>query len=110
MNKSIFKVSLKVVTGCAIAWLLYACSTQATISGREDTTIVLTNSYNQVRYDGCFWNDRLWEDDWEEKKDRRNSLKLVRVRIKPWQSLAAVASFGWWVPMYLEWELNGDKK
>ena len=52
MNKSIFKVSLKVVTGCVIAWLLYACSTQATISGREDTTIVLTNSYNQVRYDG----------------------------------------------------------
>jgi len=110
MNKSIFKVSLKVVTGCAIAWLLYACSTQATISGREDTTTVLTNSYNQVRYDGCFWIDRFWEDDWQEKKDRRNTLKLVRVRMKPWQSLAAVASLGWWVPMYLEWELNGDKK
>ena len=110
MKKSIFKISLKVMAGGAIAWFCYACSTQATVSGHEDTTIVQTNSYNQVRYDGCFWIDRFWEDDWNEKKSRRNTLKLVRVRVEPWQSLAAVASLGWWVPMYIEWELNGDKK
>ena len=52
----------------------------------------------------------MWEEEWNEKKSRRNTLKIARVRITPWQSLVAVASLGWWVPMYLEWELNGDKK
>ena len=94
MCKSISKIVSKVVLGGTIALLCYACSTQATISGYEDSTVVLTNSYSQVRYDGCFWVDRLWEGDWNEKKSRRNTLKLVRVRIKPWQSLAAVAFWG----------------
>ena len=91
-------------------YICYACSTQATISGRENSTIALTNSYNHAQYDGCFWIDRMWEEEWNEKKSRRNTLKIARVRITPWQSLVAVASLGWWVPMYLEWELNGDKK
>lgn len=106
----IVRNALKVVVGCGIAWFCYACSTQATISGREDSTVVLENGGGQERYDGCFWIDRLWEEDWDEKKDRRHTLRLVRVRIKPWQSLVAVASLGWWVPMYVEWELNGDNK
>lgn len=110
MSKSISKIVLKVVFGGAIVLLCYACSTQATISGYENSTIALTNSYNHAQYDGCFWVDRFWEEDWNEKKSRRNTLKIARVRITPWQSLVAVASLGWWVPMYLEWELNGDKK
>jgi hypothetical protein len=100
----------KTIVGITIACFCSACSTQATISARENTTVVLTNSYNEAQYDGCFWIDRLWEEDWNQKKSRRNTLKLTRVRITPWQSFAAVASLGWWVPMYLEWELNGDKK
>ena len=103
------KYGVKFVACCGVVWFCYACSTQATVSGVEKSEIVLTNAYSQVRYDGCFWKDRLWEGTWNEKRDRRHTLKLVRVRMKPWQSLAAVATLGWWVPMYLEWELNGDK-
>jgi len=99
-----------VAAGLGIAGLCSACSTQATVSGREDSAAVLTNACGQVRYDGCFWNDRLWEPQWNEKKSRRQTLKLMRVRMTPWQSLAAVGTLGWWVPMYLEWELNGDGK
>lgn len=101
---------VKIAAFLGVAFACYACSTQATVSGYEDSTVVLTNSYSQVRYDGCFWNDRLWEDDWTEKKSIRHTLKLVRVRIVPWQSLAAVATLGVWVPVYLEWEINGDKR
>ena len=108
--RTAIKTVAKMTTGLAIACICYACSTQATISGRENSTIVLTNSYNHARYDGCFWIDRMWEEEWNEKKSRRNTLKIARVRITPWQSLVAVASLGWWVPMYLEWELNGDRK
>lgn len=110
MKNKVMKNALKMAVGLGLAWFCYACSTQATLSGREDSTVVQTNAYDHARYDGCFWNDRLWEGDWDEKKSRRNTLKLARVRIKPWQSLAAVASLGLWVPVYLEWELNGDKK
>ena len=110
MRISIKRKIQKTIGGITIACLCSACSTQATISARENTTVVLTNSYNEAQYDGCFWIDRLWEEDWNQKKSRRNTLKLTRVRITPWQSFAAVASLGWWVPMYLEWELNGDRK
>ena len=93
------------------ASLCVGCSTQATVSGYEDTSgQPPAVAYAQERYDGCFWRDRLWEGDWNEKKDRRHTLKLVRARIAPWQSVAAVVTLGVWVPMYMEWELNGDRK
>ena len=87
---------------CAAA----GCSTVVTVSGYEDSESSLC-ARGSDRYDGCFWNDRLWEDDWLTKKDPDRTLKIVRTRIKPWQPIAAVFSFGLWVPVYVEWELNG---
>lgn len=103
-------LALMFLAASGIAWLCVACSMQATISGRECETLVLTNACDHVRYDGCFWKNDLWEDDWNEKKSRRNTLKYARVKIYPWQSIMAVATLGVWVPVYIEWELNGDQK
>lgn len=88
--------------------LLTACTTQATISGREVSDVVLEHPSGMTLYNGCFWNDRLWEEEWAIKKDRRHTLKQVRVRISPWQPLMAIGTLGFWVPFYLEWDLNGD--
>ena len=55
--RTAIKTVAKMTTGLAIACICYACSTQATISGRENSTIALTNSYNHAQYDGCFWID-----------------------------------------------------
>ena len=104
------KYGVKLVACCGVAWFCHACSTQTTVSGLEISDNVMTNAYDQVRYDGCFWKNDLWEDDWNEKKSRRNTLKYARVKIYPWQSFMAVATLGAWVPVYIEWELNGDKE
>lgn len=87
---------------------LAGCTTQATISGKEISNVVIEQASGEALYSGCFWCDRLWEEEWSIKKSRRNTLKEVRVRIAPWQSLVSVCSLGFWVPMYVEWELNGD--
>ncbi|MBQ6141560.1 MAG: hypothetical protein IJI54_09765 [Kiritimatiellae bacterium] len=86
------------------------CASHVAISGREDSTVVLTNAYASVRYDGCFWKNDLWEPDWNSKKSRRHTLKIVRVKIYPWQAVMSVMTLGVWVPMYIDWELNGDYK
>lgn len=86
------------------------CASNVAISGREESNESVTNSYSSVRYDGCFWKNDLWESDWNNKKDRRRTLKSVRVKVCPWQSVMAVATLGLWVPLYLDWELNGDRK
>lgn len=89
---------------------LCGCATKAVVSGHETDSVVREGARGADRYDGCFWNDRLWEDDWLTKKDTERTLKIVRVRLVPWQSLASVVTLGVWVPMYVEWELNGDGK
>ena len=96
----------KLIMAFAIALAAAGCSTVVPVSGREinDSTLC---SRGSDRYDGCFWNDRLWEEDWLTKKDTERTLKIVRTRIKPWQSIAAVFTIGIWVPVYVEWELNG---
>lgn len=107
-----------VVKGMLLGMVVWAfvvvcggCASNVAISGREESNeIVTTNSYSSVRYDGCFWKNDLWESDWNNKKDRRRTLKIVRVKVCPWQSVMAVATLGWWVPLYLDWELNGDRK
>lgn len=104
------RLCMRIVLGIGMSAVCCACTTQATVSGYEDTTVVVEDASGQVRYDGCFWIDRLWEGDWMEKKSRRHTLKLARARLAPWQPVAAVATLGWWVPVYLEWELNGDQK
>lgn len=87
---------------CAAA----GCSTVIPVSGYEDS-VSSSCARGSDRYDGCFWNDRLWEEDWLTKKDTDRTLKIVRTRIKPWQPIVAVFSLGLWVPVYVEWELNG---
>ena len=84
------------------------CTTQATVSGREISDVVLEQPRGAALYNGCFWKDRFWECDWSIKKSRRHTLKQTCVRLSPWQPLAAVCTLGIWVPMYIEWELNGD--
>ena len=54
------KYGVKFVACCGVAWFCYACSTQATVSGLEISDNVMTNAYDQVRYDGCFWKNDLW--------------------------------------------------
>ena len=102
-----------ILTGLVFPALIFmsgGCASNVAISGREESHEIVTNSYSSVRYDGCFWKNDFWEDDWNSKKDRRRTLKMARVRVYPWQSVMAVVSLGSWVPMYLDWELNGDKK
>lgn len=96
--------ALVIAIGCG------ACASHVAISGREESSVVLTNSYQSVRYDGCFWKNDLWEESWQDKKSRRQTLKIVRMKIYPWQVLASAATLGVWVPIYVDWELNGDKK
>jgi len=84
------------------------CASQVAVSGRECSDVVLTNAYESARYDGCFWVNDLWEGDWKAKKSRRHTLRIVRVKTYPWQSFMALATLGWWVPTYIDWELNGD--
>ena len=108
--KHLFMVFRVVVVLVSVSKFLSGCTTQATVSAREMSDVVLDKPYGEALYNGCFWNDRLWEDNWAIKKDRRHTLKLVRVRLSPWQSFAAVCTMGIWVPMYIEWELNGDRK
>jgi len=86
------------------------CASQVAVSGRECSDVVVEGAYERVLYDGCFWKNDLWEDDWKTKKSRRHTLRIVRVKIYPWQSLAAVLTLGLWVPTYIDWELNGDNQ
>ena len=106
MKMDCFKIA---VAAMALS-ICSACSTQVGISGYEDSTVVLTNGYSSVLYHGSFWKNDLWEDDWIAKKSRKHTLKIVRCKIYPWQSVMSVLSLGAWVPMYLDWELNGDKR
>ncbi len=101
-------IAILVVFG--IVFGLGGCASQMAVSGREDSAVVLTNAYSSVRYDGCFWKNDLWESKWNSKKSRRHTLKIVRVKIYPWQAVMSVMTLGVWVPMYLDWELNGDNK
>lgn len=103
MNKSLVVAVLVVTNGVFIG-----CTTQATVSGREISDVVLEHPSGVALYNGCFWCDRLWECNWSIKKSRRHTLKQTRMRLSPWQPLAAVCTLGVWVPMYIEWELNGD--
>lgn len=86
------------------------CVSEVEVSGHEGDASGCVGARGGDRYDGCFWNDRLWEDNWLAKKDTMRTLKIARVRIAPWQSIIAVATLGMWVPTYVEWELNGDGK
>jgi len=97
------------IMASAIVLAAVGCSTVVPVSGHEIGDSALC-SIGSDRYDGCFWNDRLWEEDWLTKKDTERTLKIVRTRIKPWQSIAAVFTFGIWVPVYVEWELNGAEE
>lgn len=110
VTKRIFMGLSITLASVAVAIACCSCASNVAISGREESREVVTNSYASVRYDGCFWKNDLWEDDWHDKKDRRRTLKSVRVKIYPWQSVVAVGTLGLWVPVYLEWEVNGDRK
>jgi hypothetical protein len=113
MFEKLFRKKPRKITAIAFIVLAVgcgACASNVAISGREEAKEALTNSFVSVRYDGCFWKNDLWEANWSNKKDRRRTLKMVRVKVYPWQSIAAVATLGWWVPVYLDWELNGDRK
>ena len=35
------------------------------MSGLEISDNVVTNAYDQVRFDGCFWKNDLWEFEWQ---------------------------------------------
>lgn len=108
--RNVAKGMLFVMVVWAFIVVCGGCASNVAISGREESNEIVTNSYSSVRYDGCFWKNDLWESDWNNKKDRRRTLKIVRVKVCPWQSVMAVATLGWWVPLYLDWELNGDRK
>ena len=59
------RLALMVLVGGGIAGLCVSCSTQATVSGLEISDNVVTNAYDQVRFDGCFWKNDLWEFEWQ---------------------------------------------
>ena len=100
----------RLILSAAIILAAVGCSTVVPVSGYEDGNVTTTCARGSDRYDGCFWNNRLWEDDWLTKKDTERTLKTVRTRIMPWQPVVAVFSFGLWVPVYVEWEMNGVVK
>lgn len=102
--------TMSVVAGGVLLAATFGCTTMAPVSGYETDAVACGQKGGSDRYDGCFWNDRLWEENWLTKKSTNQTLKVVRCRLAAWQSIAAVATFGVWVPMYVEWELNGDRK
>lgn len=74
--------------------------------GREGSLSTVTNTI----YHGCAYKDDLWESHWSAGGDRVHALYSVRAKYNWWYALAAVCSFGIYMPLDLEWRYDLGKE
>lgn len=97
-----------VVVGCIAILSCASCiETQPLLQGRRDgSASVVTNTV----YHGCGYKDDFWMRHWNAGGDHRHHLLSVRSKYNYWYALAAVLSFGIYMPVDLEWryDLGGE--
>lgn len=80
-----------------------------TIMGYEDNP----QGRRVERYDGCLWDNRLWngylwEKNWVSKVSPTNTLASVTLHQNYCYALCTVVSLGIWAPQEIEWYCNSD--
>jgi hypothetical protein len=100
---------LKRAVAVSIAMLsLTGCiETKPLLQGRRDGTASLTT--NRV-YHGCGYKDDLWMCHWNAGGNRQHHLFFVRPKYNYWYALAAVLSFGFYMPLDIEWKYDLGRK
>ena len=93
-----------VIAFCLTTLTLVGCvETKPLLQGRRDGTASVTT--NMV-YHGCGYKDH-----WNAGGNRQHHLLSVRPKYNYWYALAAVLSFGIYMPVDLEWKYDlGDER
>jgi hypothetical protein len=73
--------------------------------GRKGSLSCVTNAV----YHGCAYRDAPWCGGWTAGGDRRHALYSVRAKYNWFYALAAVCTFGAYMPMDLEWRYDLGK-
>ena len=75
--------------------------------GRTGNLSCVTNAV----YHGCAYCDKPWGGHWTAGGDRQHALCSVRPKYNLFYALAAVCTFGVYMPMDLEWRYDlGEKE
>lgn len=75
--------------------------------GRKGCVTPMTNAV----YHGCAYSGKPWGGYWTAGGDREHAVYSVRAKYNIWYALAAVCSFGLYMPMDIEWRYDlGDEK
>lgn len=70
--------------------------------GRTGSLSCVTNAV----YHGCAYRDAPWSGGWTAGGDRQHALYSVRAKYNWFYALAAVCSFGAYMPIDLEWRYD----
>ena len=97
-----------IVMACIAMLLLVSCvETKPLLQGRRDgSASVVTN----VVYHGCGYKDDFWMRHWNAGGNRQHHLLSVRPKYNYWYALAAVLSFGLYMPLDIEWKYDLGRK
>ena len=89
---------------CAAALLLACCvETKPLLQGRRDGS---ASGVTNIVYHGCGYKNDFWMRHWNAGGDRQHHLFSVRPKYNYWYALAAVLSFGIYMPIDLEWSYD----
>lgn len=88
----------------AVALLFASCvETKPLLLGRRDGP---ASCVTNMVYHGCGYKDDFWMRHWNAGGDRQHHLLSVRPKYNYWHALAAVLSFGIYMPIDLEWRYD----
>jgi hypothetical protein len=103
------KRRLLIIAGAlAIGAMIFGCNNFMVCGFQDDPVDWDTEIYHGCAYDGVLWNCRLWEEEWVSNKSPTNTLCCVKIEQNYLHSLAAVLSFGIWMPQRVTWQKNSD--
>lgn len=98
-------IGKRILIGATLAFLCIAGCIEVDPlleGGRQGPLSVMTNA----TYHGCAYCDRPWFSTWTGGGNRTNALFSVRAKYNWWYALAAVCTFGAYMPMDLEWRYD----
>ena len=107
-RRNIRRTLVVIISALAIGAIVFGCSSFMVCGYQDDPIDWDTAIYHGCAYDGVLWNCRLWEKEWVSNKSPTNTLCYVKIEQNYLHSLAAVLSFGIWMPQRVTWQKNSD--
>ena len=93
-----------VIAVCLATLSLVGCiETKPLLQGRRDGS---ASGVTNMVYHGCGYKDNFWMRHWNAGGNRQYHLLSVRPKYNYWYALAAVLSFGIYMPVDLEWKYD----